>query len=79
MDDAALAAVLRFLADHDGASVARVAKQLGLPQSELLRRLAVMGDAAAIGGLGLVEVRGDGSRPLLHLSERGRAWLAMHA
>ena len=56
-----------------------VAKQLGLPQSELLRRLAVLGDAAAIGGLGLVEVLGDGSRPLLHLSERGRAWQAMHA
>lgn len=79
MDDADLAAVMWFLADHEGASVARVAKQLGLPQSELLRLLAALGDDAGIGGLGLVESRGDGARRLLHLSERGRAWLAQHA
>lgn len=79
MDDADLAAILVFLAAHDGASVARVAKHLSRSQSELLRLLAALGDDAGIGGLGLVESRGDGTRRLLHLSERGRAWLAQHA
>lgn len=79
MTDTALAAVLHFLANNDGASIPRVAKQLALPQSELLRLLAMLGDDELIGGLGLVETRADGTRRLLHLSERGRAWLGQHA
>jgi len=79
MTDTDLAAILHFLSDNDGASLPRVAKQLALPQSELLRLLAMLGDDETLGGLGLVESHDDGTRRLLHLSERGRAWLAQHA
>lgn len=71
----ALAALMHYLSAHDGASTARVARQLGLAQSQLLRLLAVLGDDAALGGLGLVEQRGQGTRSLLHLTPRGRDWL----
>lgn len=79
MTDTNLAAILHFLSENDGASIPRVAKQLALPQSELLRLLAMLGDDEHIGGLGLIDTRDDGTRRLLHLSDRGRAWLAQHA
>lgn len=74
-----LAALLRYLADHGDASAARVCKQLGLARSELQRLLAVLGDDAALGGLGLVRATEDGSRDRLALTARGREWLERHA
>ena len=71
-----LAAVVRFVADNDGASVSRVAKQLGFSQSELLRLLAMLGEDASMTGLGLVQWRDEGPRRLLSLSAHGREWLA---
>lgn len=71
-----LAAVLRFVDDNDGVSVARAAKQLGLSQSELLRLLAVLGEDRSLGGLGLVAVQEENSRRLLRLTSDGRDWLA---
>ncbi|KFN41205.1 hypothetical protein [Arenimonas oryziterrae] len=79
MIEARLAAVLRFVAEHEPASLAKVARQLTLSQSELLRLLAILGDDVAVGGLGLVEIEDAGSRRLLRPSPRGRAWLAEHA
>jgi DNA-binding MarR family transcriptional regulator len=79
MSDQRLADVLRYLADHDGASLPRVAKQLSLSQSQLLRLLAALGDDAAIGGLGLVEARIVDGRRRLSLSARGQAWLSQQA
>ena len=77
--EAQLAALLRFLGDHDGASNARVARRLGLAASELQRLLAVLGADAVLGGLGLVASRDDSGRPTLHLTDAGRDWLERHA
>jgi len=74
-----LAAVVQFIADNDGVSVSRVARRLGLSQSELLRLLAVLGEDGSVGGLGLVVARDDGPRRLLSLTQDGREWLARHA
>lgn len=74
-----LVALLRFVAENEGASLARAAKGLQLRQSELLRCLSLLGDAPALGGLGLVELREDGGRRQLALSERGRNWLEQQA
>jgi DNA-binding IclR family transcriptional regulator len=71
-----LAAVLRFIDDNDGVSVARAAKQLGLSQSELLRLLAVLGEDRSLGGLGLVALQDENSRRLLRLTADGYEWLA---
>lgn len=79
MIDTRLAKLLLYLADNDGASSARVAKQLDLSQSELLRLLSALGSDTSVGGLGLVEARADRSRRLIFLSERGRDWLAEQA
>jgi hypothetical protein len=76
MIDDQLAAVVRFVADNDGASVSRVAKQLGFSQSELLRLLVLLGEDTSMSGLGLITWRDDGVRRLLSLSSRGREWLA---
>lgn len=76
--DAQLAALLRFLAETGEASTARAARRLGLAASELQRLLAVLGDDPVIGGLGLVDVRADGSRRLLALTAAGRDWLVRH-
>jgi DNA-binding transcriptional ArsR family regulator len=71
-----LVEVVRFVADNDGVSISRVAKQLGLAQSELSRLLVLLGEDASMAGLGLIECREEGSRRLLSLSRRGREWLA---
>lgn len=74
-----LAGLLHFLARNDGASNARACKQLGLARSELQRLLVVLGDDAALGGLGLVTTEAAGERALLRLTPRGRDWLERHA
>jgi DNA-binding MarR family transcriptional regulator len=72
-----LAELLRYLAANDGASAARVCKQLGLARSELQRLLAVLEDDAATGGLGRrIE---DPGRDRLALTPRGRQWLERRA
>lgn len=70
-EDPALA-VLQLLAQHDGQSVHRVAKRLGLGLSELQRLLAALGDDPRFDGLDLVETRSDGARTLLWLTDKGR-------
>jgi DNA-binding IclR family transcriptional regulator len=74
-----LAELLRYLAANDGASAARVCKQLGLARSELQRLLAVLEDDAATGGLGLVRRIEDRGRDRLALTPRGRQWLERRA
>lgn len=71
-----LAQILSLLAAP--ASAARVAKSLGLAQSELNRALLALGEHAEAGGLGLVKIEDDGERRLLSLTERGRQWLEQH-
>ena len=73
-----LAALLRYLAANDGASAARVCKQLGLARSELQRLLAVLGEGAA-DSLGLVQRVEDAGRDRLMLTPLGREWLERHA
>jgi hypothetical protein len=77
-----LAQLLRFVAAHGPASLAKAGKALGLAQSELRRLLVVLGDDPEGGGLGLVDVIADADgrdgRVLLALSARGRAWLEQH-
>jgi DNA-binding IclR family transcriptional regulator len=74
-----LADLLRYLAANDGASAARVCKQLGLARSELQRLLAVLDEDAAADGLGLVRRIEDEGRDRLALTPRGREWLERHA
>lgn len=74
-----LAGLMRFIAENDGASSARACKQLGLARSELQRLLAVLGDDAELGGLGLVATEPADDRLLLHLTPQGRDWLERHA
>ena len=73
-----LAELMRFVAGQEGASTARASKQLGLARSELQRLLAVLGEDAALGGLGLVRTTTDGARDCLVLTPRGREWLERH-
>ena len=73
--EARLASLLHFVAENDGASLAKAAKQLSLAQSELLRLLSELGEH----GLGLLEVRPEESRQVLHLTARGREWLDAQA
>ena len=73
-----LAGLMRFVAAHEGASAARVSKQLGLARSELQRMLAVLGEDPALGGLGLLRTTADGARECLALTPRGREWLERH-
>lgn len=73
------ARLLRFVAENDGTSSARACKQLGLARSELQRLLAMLGEDAILGGLGLMSVQTDESRERLHLTSRGRDWLERHA
>ena len=77
--EAQLAALLRVVAGHEGASTARAARRLGVAASELQRLLAVLGDDPVLGGLGLVDARDDGDRRVLSLTAAGRAWLERHA
>ena len=65
--------LLGLLASEGTQSAARVAKKLGLAQSQLRRLLTLLGDNAALGGLGLVNVDEDGERLLLSLTVSGHA------
>jgi DNA-binding IclR family transcriptional regulator len=76
--EAQLAGLLRFVAAEEGASAARVARNLGLAASELQRLLAVLGDDPVLGGLGLVATRDERGRATLHLTDAGRDWLERH-
>lgn len=73
MDEDRVPALLHLLQAEDRQSLARVARRLGIGQSELRRLLAALGDDAGFGGLGLVRQERDGERILLSLSARGRA------
>lgn len=64
-------ALLRLLSQEDGQSIHRVARRLGLGLSELHRLLSALGDDPRFDGLGVVEVRADGERRLLWLTEKG--------
>ena len=70
-DDVALA-LLRLLSDEDGQSIHRVAKRLGVGLSELQRLLTAFGPDPRFDGLDLVDVRSDGARTCLWLTQRGR-------
>jgi len=73
--DEQLQALMALVAAEEGMSVARVAKKLGLGQSQLLRMISLLGPSEAVGGLDLLELR-DGEPPRLYLTERARAWAA---
>lgn len=73
--DEQLQALMALVATEEGMSVARVAKKLGLGQSQLLRMITALGPSETVGGLGLLELR-DGDPPRLYLSERARQWAA---
>ena len=67
-------ALLALLAEHDGVSLPRAAKRLGLAASELRRVLTALGDDPQFGGLGVVECRrAERGHERLWLTERGRA------
>lgn len=67
-------ALLALLAEHDGVSLPRAAKRLGLAVSELRRVLTALGDDPQFGGLGVVECRrAERGHERLWLTERGRA------
>jgi hypothetical protein len=74
-----LAAIVRFVADNDGSSISRVARQLDLSQSELLRLLALLGDDQSVGGIGLVAVSDEGVRRVVRITAQGRDCLRRHA
>jgi len=67
-----LIALVALLAEHDGLSDHQVGKRLGIGMSQLNRALVVLGDDAALGGLGLVTVKQDEKRRTLWLTEQGR-------
>ena len=68
-----LIAVVALLAEQDGLSDHQIGKRLGIGMSQLNRALVVLGDNAALGGLGLVEVKQDAKRRTLWLTARGRS------
>jgi DNA-binding IclR family transcriptional regulator len=65
-------ALLRLLAERDGLPMAAAAKRLDLRHSELQRVLTALGDAPALPGPGLVEVRVEDGRTTLWLTDAGR-------
>lgn len=72
MNESDALALLREIAELGEMSTARVAKRLGLQQSQLQRLLSVLGADPSVGGLDLVEVVPDGARTLLRLTPQGR-------
>lgn len=72
MNDDTVLALLRLLAQEDGQSIHRVAKRLQLSLSELQRLLTALGPDPRFDGLDLVEVREDGDRTRLWLTDKGR-------
>jgi DNA-binding IclR family transcriptional regulator len=73
MSEQMMVAIVQFLATHPGSSRARVAKQLGFAQSELLRCLSSLCEPEE---LALVERIGSEESVRLNLSERGKAFVA---
>ena len=76
MNDDTVLALLRLLAQEDGQSIHRVAKRLQLSLSELQRLLTALGPDPRFDGLDLVEVREDGDRTRLWLTDTGRRMCA---
>lgn len=72
MDEDLVPALLQLLDAEGRQSLARIARRLGIGQSELRRLLAVLGDDAGFGGLALVRQEHEGDRILLSLTPRGR-------
>jgi DNA-binding IclR family transcriptional regulator len=72
MTDDPAVALLALLGERDGLSLPAAAKRLGLRHSELQRVLTALGDAVAMPGLRLVEVRAQGGRDTLWLTDAGR-------
>jgi DNA-binding IclR family transcriptional regulator len=73
MSEQMMVAIVQFLAAHPGSSQARVAKQLGFAQSELLRCLSSLCEPIESA---LVERIGSEESLRLNLSERGQAFVA---
>ncbi|SFZ78777.1 hypothetical protein [Chitinimonas taiwanensis] len=73
MDEQALLNIVVAVAEAEGQSDHRLAKQLGLGMSQLNRALALLAGPAEQGGLDLIATRQDGKRRTLWLSEKGRA------
>jgi formate dehydrogenase accessory protein FdhD len=67
-----LQALLVWLTEHDGSVDHRATKQLGLSMSQLNRALALLTDAAALGGQPWVRTQDDGQRRTLWLTDAGR-------
>jgi hypothetical protein len=68
----ALVPLLELVAAEEGVSLARACKRLGWSRSELQRALAILGDAASLPGLDLIQVREQDGRQTLWLSQRAR-------
>ncbi|PZO66225.1 MAG: hypothetical protein DI635_01000 [Pseudoxanthomonas suwonensis] len=73
MDDLALRLLQLLHGSADGVSLARAAKRLDVEHSRLRRLLAVLGEDARFGGLGLVRQHDDGERIQLSLTGRGQS------
>jgi DNA-binding IclR family transcriptional regulator len=73
MSEQMMTAIVQFLATHPGSSQARVAKQLGLAQSELLRCLSSLCEPKE---LAQVQRIGSDEHPCLRLTQRGHALIA---
>ena len=74
MNEELLVRLVRLVADQEGLSMAKSAKQLELSQSQLLRMLTVLGQDRSLAGLDWLEVR-DGEPPRLYVTSTGRRWL----
>jgi hypothetical protein len=71
-------ALLQLLGERDSVSMPRIARQLKLSTSELLRLCAQLGSDEAVGGPGLVEVI-EGTPTVVRLTQMGRNWLVANA
>ena len=71
-------ALLQLLGERHSISMPRIAKQLKLSTSELLRLCAQLGSDEVLGGPGLVEVI-EGTPTLLRLTPAGHDWIKANA
>lgn len=69
---AGAAALLALVEAEEGLSLARACKRLALSRSQLQRLLVALGPGPRLGGLDLVEVRGESARATLWLTPRAR-------
>lgn len=74
MTEAEIKVLLALLIEDEGPSVPKVAKRMGLGQSQLLRILSALGPDPIVGGLGLVQVRGEEPKRIF-LTTAGREWM----